>query len=52
MKFELFSAIDIRTEINDWLSDHPNAEIKFVSQSMATMPTKAAELIVSIFYEE
>jgi hypothetical protein len=52
MKFELFSAIDIRTEINDWLSDHPNAEIKFVSQSVATTPTKPAELIISIFYEE
>ena len=52
MKFELFSAIDIRTEINDWLSDHPNAEIKFVSRSVATTPTKPAELIITIFYEE
>lgn len=52
MKFEMFSAIDIRTEINNWLSDHPNAEIKFVSQSVMTTPTKPAELIISIFYKE
>ena len=52
MKFELFSSIDIRTEINDWLSDHPNAEVKFVSQTVANTPTKSAELIISIFYEE
>jgi hypothetical protein len=52
MKFEMFSAIDIRMEINDWLSDHPNAEIKFVSQSVAATPAKSAELIISIFYEE
>ncbi len=52
MKFEMFSAIDIRTEINNWLSDHLNAEIKFVSQAVATTPTKPAELIISLFYEE
>ncbi|UCF55908.1 MAG: hypothetical protein JSW15_07260 [Deltaproteobacteria bacterium] len=52
MKFEIFSSIDVRTEINDWLADHPNAKIKFVSQSVATPPTRAMDLIISIFYEE
>jgi hypothetical protein len=52
MNFEIFSSIDVRTEINEWLTNHPNAKIKFVSQSVGATPTRAMELIVSIFYEE
>jgi hypothetical protein len=52
MKFEIFSPIDVRTEINEWLANHPNAKIKFVSQSVGATPTRAMELIISIFYEE
>jgi len=52
MKFEIFSPIDVRTEINEWLASRPNAKIKFVSQSVGATPTRAMELIISIFYEE
>ena len=52
MKFEIFSSLDVRTEINDWLANHSNARIKFVRQSVGATPTRAMELIISIFYEE
>ncbi len=52
MKFEMFSSIDLRTEINDWLADHPDADIKFVSQAVVTTTSKVNELVISLFYEE
>jgi hypothetical protein len=52
MKFEMFSSMDIRTEINDWLTDHPDADIKFVSQTVVTTPATVNELVNSLFYED
>lgn len=52
MKFEMFSSIDLHTEINDWLASHPDADIKFVTQSVIATAAKANELVVSLFYEE
>lgn len=52
MKFEMFSSIDIRSEISKWLADHPEADIKFVNQTVVTTPAKVNELVISLFYEE
>jgi len=42
----------IEKDVNEWLSEHPFAEILHIEQTVANEPEESSWIMITIFYEE